>query len=353
MKSAFDRPLRAGSLLVCLILIAALVAGCGGGSSGAPAPTPTPTATPSPTPGTTAAQVRLGDAAADSVIDFEFSIGSPVVFTFSGATGAVSITTGPNRFELSHMSAKMEALDVLNVPQGSFVSAQLTIQNPELTFVGPTGTPVSVSGSTQTVIIPLNPPLTIGSTPTVVNIDVSVANSIVTSNGSITGINFTPSSFSFTTKPVATEAEQQDDTGEIEGAVGKISSINGSNFTLDLAGSNSQLVFATDNTTQFKNGLTNLASALNQLVKVEGITRTDGSLFAKEVEGLEGPNGSELDGLLTVVTGNPATSLTLLAQDGIGNGMDPAKMGATFTVDVSDSQPAITLSTRKSATSAA
>jgi uncharacterized protein DUF5666 len=164
---------------------------------------------------------------------------------------------------------------------------------------------------------------------------VSVANSIVASNGSITGINFTPSSFSFTTRPVATEAQQQDDTGEIEGAVGKVSSISGSNFTLDLAGSNSQLVFATDNTTQFKDGLTNLASALNQLVKVEGSTRADGSLFAKELEGIEGPNGSELDGLLTLVTGNPATSLTLLAQDGIGNGMDPAKIGNTFTVDVS------------------
>ncbi len=332
--SRFGFPLRRLSscvltfiaVLICLLL----VAGCGGGSKPvAIAPTPTPT--PTPTPGTTAAQVRIGDASADSIVDFEFSIGSPLIFTMSGATGAVGITVGPNRFELSHMAAKMEPLIVLNVPQASFVSAQITIQNPELTYLDSNGTPVKVTGADQTVIIPLNPPLTIGSTPTVVNLDVNVANSIVAPSGSITGFNFTPSSFAFTTKPVASENAQEDDSGEVEGLVGQVGSVSGNSFTLILS-SNSQLVFATDSTTQFKGGLTSLNNA--HLVKVEGVTKADGTLFAKEVEGLEGQFGSELDGLITLVTGTPTISFNLMAQDGIGNGMDPAKIGAEFTIDL-------------------
>jgi uncharacterized protein DUF5666 len=335
MRSVVERSLRAASLLACLILVAALAVGCGGGGTSSAGVVPTPT--PTPTPGFTPSQIRIGDAAVDSIVDFEFSVGSPIVFTMSGATGAVSITPGPNRFELSHMAAKMEPLDLLNVPPASYVSAQLTIQDPELTFLNAQGTPVTITGATQTVIIPLNPPLTIGSAATVVNLDVNIANSIVESNGTITGFNFTPSSFGFTSKPVAAEAEQQDDSGEVEGLVGLVSAVNGTSFTLNLT-SNSQLVFNTDSTTQYKDGLTSLASVLNQLVQVEGISKPDGSLFAKELEGVESQSGSELDGLIMAVTpggGAPATALTLLAQDGIGNGMDPAKIGQTFTADVS------------------
>lgn len=325
----------ASSLLLAstLLIFFAFAAGCGSGSSASKNPAPSPTPTPALIAGSTTAQVRIGDAAVDSIIDFEFSIGSPVVFTMSGATGAASITVGPNRFELSHMAAKMEPLDVLNVPQASYVSAQITIQNPELTFLTPLGTPVTVTGPDQTVIIPLTPPLTIGATPMVVNLDVNVANSIVAPSGTITAITFGPGSFNFSTKAVAPEAQQEDDSGEVEGLVGEVTGVLDPVFVLNLT-SNSQLNFGIDSTTQFTGGLTNLDSALNHLVRVEGMTKADGILVAKEVESLETQNGSELDGLLTLVSGNPATSLKLLAQDGIGNGMDPAKIGAEFTVNV-------------------
>jgi hypothetical protein len=64
---------------------------------------------------------------------------------------------------------------------------------------------------------------------------------------------------------------------------------------------------------------------------VEGFTKADGSLFAKEVEGLENQNGAEVEGLITAISG---TTLTVTAQDGIGNGMDDTKVGATFTVNI-------------------
>jgi len=317
-------------LSTCVILVTVMsMIGCGGGSSTPPPPPPPP-------PATTSTQIRIGDAAVDKIVDFELTIASPIVATPTGGGSPVNITVGSNRLELSHMSGKLEALGVLNVPQGSYSSLAITIQNPELVFVSGIGTLVPVSGSaSQTVVVNLSPALTIPSTPTLLNVDVNIANSITTdASGNVTGFNFSSSSFSITTSAIGPEASQEDKSGEIEGVTGLVSSINGTNFVLNVGQSGAQLTFATDATTQFTDGLTTLASALNQIVEVEGVTKSDGTLFAKKLEGLETPTGAEVDGLVTLVVGNPATSLTLLAHDGIGTGMDNTKVGVSFFINV-------------------
>jgi len=79
-----------------------------------------------------------------------------------------------------------------------------------------------------------------------------------------------------------------------------------------------------------------LATILNTIVKVEGVTKADGTLYAKEVEGIEDNNGMEAEGLVTQVVGNPAMQLSMVAQDGSGSGMDDTKVGST--VDVTGAQ---------------
>jgi Domain of unknown function (DUF5666) len=326
-------------LLAMSVLLGTLVllAGCGGSSS-SPAPTPTPTPTPGVT--TSVTQVRIGDAPMDRVIAFELSIGSPVVLTPSGSGSAVNLTVGPNRLELSHMSGKLEPLAIANFPQGSYSSAAITILNPKVTFLNSSGTQTTLQGkATQTVTVTFNPALTIGSSPGVVNVDLNVANSIATDqSGNITGFNFSGSSFNISSKAVAPEAQQEDDDGEIESVAGLVTSVSGNNFTIKVGRSGAQLTFATDATTKFSDGLVNLNSALNQIVNVEGLTRSDGTLFAEEVEGIENQSGAETEGLVTSVTGNPATSLGFLVDDGTGTGMDDTKVGASFTADVSGLQ---------------
>ena len=326
------RMLAASVMIGTLMLLAA----CGGSSS----PSPTPTPTPTPTPSTVVTQIRVGDAPADRVIAFELTIASPVVLTPSGGGAAVNLLVGGNRLEFSHMSGKLEPLSVVNFPQGSYSSAAITITNPEMTFLNGGTTSTTLHGATtQTVTVNFNPPLTIGGAPVVVNVDLNVANSIATDQaGNITGFNFSGSSFNISTKAVAPEAQQQDDDGEMESVTGLVSSVSGNNFTMKAGQSGAQLTFATDATTQFSDGLTNVASCLNQIVNVEGVTRSDGTLFAKEVEGIENQNGAEVEGLVTAVTGNPATSLSFTAQDGMGMGMDNTMVGGTFTVDVSGVQ---------------
>ena len=313
-----------------VLLTLSLALGCGGGS--------TSSNTPANPASKTATQLRIGDAAANRIISFEVSIASPIVVTTSGGT-RLQIALGANRLELSHMSAKMEPLTIVNAPQGTYTGASLTIANPEVTFLDNNGVAHAIqSNASQTVNVTLNPALTIGSSAAVVSIDVNVANSVTTdAAGNVTGFNFSSSSFTISTKAVAA-VKQEDDDGELEDITGLVTSVSGNNFTMNMGQSGAQFTFITDNTTQFSDGVTNVGSTLNQIVKVEGKTRADGTLFASEVEGLENQNGAELEGLVTAVTGNPATALSVLAHDGIGSGMDSSKVGATFSSNVGGAQ---------------
>lgn len=324
-----SRTRRIVALAATALLLMEAVA-CGGGSN-------MTIKNPPPPSGNTRAQVKIGDAAADRIVAFEVSIGSPITLTTSG--GNLQLALGSNRLELSHMSAKFEPLTLVDAPQGTYTGATITVSNPELTFLDNAGTAHTIqSSASQTVNLTFSPAITLGPSPAVLSIDVSLASSVTTDQtGNVTGFNFTGASFALSIKPIA-PASQQDDDGELEDVTGLVTTVSGSTFTMNVGQSGAQLTFATDNTTQFSDGVTDVNSALNQIVKVEGTTQPDGSLFAAEVEGLENQNGAELEGIMTSVTGNPATSINVLAQDGNGGGMDSSKVGANFTADVSGAQ---------------
>ncbi|HEX3156368.1 MAG TPA: DUF5666 domain-containing protein [Candidatus Angelobacter sp.] len=320
-------PVAKFAFIFALAALMALASGCGGGGSGvASNPTPTPAA------GANSAQVRFGDAPADSVISFEVSVSSLSLTPAGGGTPVSISVPANNRIELTHASGKFEPFIAGNLPQGTFSAANLTLANSELTFLTSTGTPVHVNGpASASITVPLSPNLTIGSSPLVLNIDVNVAASITTAANVVNGIAFTSASFNITAKAPGVAANQQDDDGEIEDVQGTVTAVNGSSFTFKVGQTGSLMTFNTDGTTEFKDGVTSVAGLLNQVVTVEGFTRADGSLFAKEVEGLESANGGEVEGLITSISG---TTLTVNAQDGIGNGFDDTKIGSSFSVNI-------------------
>jgi len=328
----YKNSLNPVAMFVSIFALAALIAlgsGCGGGGSST-ASNPSPT----PTPGATAnsAQVRFGDAPADSVIAFEVSISSLSLTPAAGGTAVSVAVPANNRIELTHASGKFEPFIAGNLPQGTFSAANLTLVNSELTFLTAAGTAVHINGpASASVTIPLSPNLAIGNSPLVLNIDVNVGASITTAAGVINGIAFTAASFNITAKAPGVAANQQDDDGEIEDVQGTVTAVNGSSFTFKVGQTGSLMTFNTDGTTEFKDGVTTVASLLNQVVTVEGFTRADGSLFAKEVEGLESNTGAEVEGLITAISG---ATLTVNAQDGIGSGMDDTKIGASFSVNI-------------------
>jgi hypothetical protein len=326
-KSLLSPVAKLTSIFMLAMLIA-LASGCGGGGSSlAPNPTPTPGGV-----GANSAQVRFGDAPADSVIAFEVSVSSLSLTPAAGGTPVSVAVPAGNRIELTHASGKFEPFMTGNLPQGTFSAANLTLANSELTFLTGTGTAVHINGpASSSITVPLSPNLTIGSSPLVLNIDVNVGASITTAAGVVNGIAFTSSSFNITAKAPGVAGNQQDDDGEIEDVQGTVTAVNGSSFTFKVGQTGSSMTFNTDGTTQFKDGVTSVASLLNQVVTVEGFTRADGSLFAKEIEGLESNTGAEVEGLITAISG---TTLTVNAHDGIGNGFDDTKIGASFSVNI-------------------
>jgi Domain of unknown function (DUF5666) len=326
-KSLLSPVAKLTSIFMLAMLIA-LASGCGGGGSSlAPNPTPTPGGV-----GANSAQVRFGDAPADSVIAFEVSVSSLSLTPAAGGTPVSVAVPAGNRIELTHASGKFEPFMTGNLPQGTFSAANLTLTNSELTFLTGTGTAVHINGpASSSITVPLSPNLAIGSSPLVLNIDVNVGASITTAAGVVNGIAFTSSSFNITAKAPGVAGNQQDDDGEIEDVQGTVTAVNGSSFTFKVGQTGSSMTFNTDGTTQFKDGVTSVASLLNQVVTVEGFTRADGSLFAKEIEGLESNTGAEVEGLITAISG---TTLTVNAHDGIGNGFDDTKIGASFSVNI-------------------
>jgi Domain of unknown function (DUF5666) len=326
VSAGFRWVLLAG--IVLAIVVAAT--GCGGGSS----------MNPGSGLGSVATQVRIGDAPADRVIAFEVSVG-PITMTPSGGV-AFTVLAGTQRVELTHLSGTSEPLALVDVPQGNYTSMSITLSNPEVTFINNSGAVVKLEPPlNQAVTINLSPALTVGASASVVNIDLNLANLLTfDSQGNVSGVSPIPSAFTVSTSAVAAQNngdQEEAENGELEDITGMVTSVSGTSFAMTVGQSGVSLKFATDGNTEFKDGAS-LSTLLNTIVKVEGVTKPDGTLYAKQVEGIENQNGAELEGVITQVTGNPATQLVIVAQDGIGSGMDDAKVGSMQTVNVTGAQ---------------
>jgi len=283
----------------------------------------------------TTTQVKIGDAPASRVISFEVTIGSMSLTPASGS--AVTVLAGSQRVELTHLSATSEPLSALKVPQGSYNSASFTVSSPEITFINNVGAVQKFESSvSKTITVSFSPALTIGASSSIVDIDLNIANSLtLDALGNVTGANLSASSFTFGLATVAAEDKQGHDDGELEDTTGVITSVNGSSFVLTVDQTGAPLTFSTDANTRLEEGA---VIAVNKIVTVEGVTKSDGTLYAKEVEGIEDETGAEAEGLINSITGSPATQLTFVADHGMGSGMDDTKVGSSITADVSKAQ---------------
>jgi hypothetical protein len=315
---------RKFAIAAVLVSITAMF-GCGGGMGS------------TSTAAAAASQIKIGDAPADRVVSFEVGVGPITMKPNPGS--AVTVLSRSSRIELSHLSGTNEPLALLNVPQGSYTSISLTLTNPEVTFLNSLGALVKIEPTlSQVVTINFSPALTVGGGASVVNIDLSIANSLsFDAQGDVTGVNFSASSFAVSTSAVAGETQEQAENGELEDTTGTVTNVSGTSFTMTVGQNGVSLTFTTDANTEFKDGAT-LATIMNTVVNVEGRTLADGTLYAKEVEGVENESGTELEGVVNQVTGNPATQLSVVAQDGSGSGMNDSNVGNVMAIDVTGAQ---------------
>ena len=309
-------------VLVITLLTAALVlAGCGGGGSNNVT-----------TAGPANFTLNTGDALNDQILKFELTISS-VTLTGSGGTATTgNLLSKPAEVEFVHEAGTFEPLALANVPPGTYSGATLSVSNPEVVVLNASNVPTEIPATltASTVTITFSTAITVStSTNTVVNFDLDLAGSVTLTGNPPTAATITPK-FNVTTTTVNANNED-DNSGEIEDVHGSITNITAPNFTIQSA--STTITFATDANTKFTDGITQLSDLkVGDIVEVDGVTRSDGSKLATKVEREEGSSGEEVEGVISAVTGAPATALTIAHQvDSSGQANPPVTVNVNLT----------------------
>ena len=276
----------------------------------------------------TLATIQTGDAGNDQIVKFELTIDSITLTGVSPTPTTGNLLAQPGEVEFVHESGALEPLSVAHVPAGTYNGATLSVSNPEVVVVigtTPTKVPATLSSPTVTVTFAN---ITVGTTPLFINFDLDLANSITLNGSPVMSATVNPK-FNVTSSTVAPNEDNEDEeNGEIEDIQGRVTAINAPNFTIDTG--KSTITFATDNNTLFKDGITKLADLkVGDMVEVDGVTKPDGTKLATKVELEEHENGEEVEGVITNVTGTPATLITIAHQVDSSHSSNPP-----VTVDV-------------------
>jgi hypothetical protein len=308
-----------------LLSLTLIFSACGGGNPMNPNNPLTPG-------GTSSVVVGFGDAPADSIVSFELTITSITLTSSTGST--VTVLSSPAKIEVSHRSGTFEPLVLKNIPQGTYTSATVSFSDPEITIIDPiTHLPKELitTATTSTATVQFSPSITVGATPVVLNFDLNAASSVTISGNTAT---VTPV-FTVNNAPAAANNDDQDvDNGEIEDVTGTVTAVSGTTFTITRGVGSTTLTFDTNSSTQFRDIAGFSAIVPNLVVQVEGVTRPDGTLLATRVEGQEN-EAIETEGLVTQVTGSPATSFKFIPhQVATMMGTSPT-MGHETTVNIS------------------
>jgi hypothetical protein len=285
-------------ILLSVFAIAALIAmiACGGGGSSSTSTTPGASSAP--------ITINVGDATADRLVAFEVTVNS---VTLTGSSGTTNVLPAPTKIELTHLSGKFEPLRLANLPAGTYTGASFQLGSAEAVIIGAAGTAqagqiIKLEGITPnpTSVSVTFPSVTVGSTASVLSFDFNLGTSVTVTGNAVA---FAPSASSITVvtgQANQNENEQEDEDGELEDIHGTVAQVNSNSFVLNLSNNSQQLTFTVDANTEFSDGVTSLSTLkAGMVVKVEGITKADGSLLAKEVEGVEIENGLEAEGIIT------------------------------------------------------
>lgn len=281
-------------------------------------------------PNTSSLQVNIGDAPSDRLVAFGMTISSMAFTNSSGSS--VPVLSSPATVEMTHLMGAMLPLSVMKIPQGTYTQASITMQNMAVAYMDPaTGQLVqkTVAGP-STATVSFSPSLTVGSNPMVANFDMNMASSV--SIDGMGNITFTPT-FAAVMNPGGTGSHDPENGG-MQHMTGTVASFSGSSFSMSMMESSSPITIGTNSNTVF-DGMGGMGMMSNNLiVMVDADMQPDGSMMATTVQDIMSSGGVMSEGLVTSVTGNPVTQLTLVAHDGAGNGMMPSNIGGTITVNV-------------------
>ena len=312
--------------IVCLTLsLASMLTACGGGSNS------TTTSNPSPTPAAkTAVQVNMGDSPADWMLAFSMNVTS---MSLTGSNGSVSVVSSSTPMEMTHLMGTMQPLAMLSAPQGTYSGASITIGSATVMYMDPT-TKAAVQATIpgpMTANVSFSSPITVGSTPMAMGFDLDLANSVTGSAGGNLSMNPV---FHVTSGMQGSTLDPSD--GGIQQMMGSVSSVSGSSFSMTSMQAAQTFTFTTNSSTVF-DGTSMSGMSSGMLAIVDATMQADGSLLATKVQSMMGSGGAMGGGIVTAVTGQPATQLTMVMQNGAGTGMMASDFAAGVTIDMNGS----------------
>lgn len=304
-------------LILLSAAVALLLASCGSNSS--------TTMTPQNV------TIQTGDATNDQIVKFELTISSITLTGTGGTSNTQNLLSHPREVEFAHEAGSFEPLTLAHVPPGTYSGATVMVSNPEVVaIVGGVPTKLSATLSSSTITVTFSSNITVGNSPMFINFDLDMTNALTISGNTAT----VAPTFKVTTSTVAPdENSEHNDDGEIEDVHGTVTDITAPNFTIQT--SQSTITFATDSTTRFSDGLTSLSDLKKgEVLEVDGVTKSDGTKLATKVDLEEGQNGMEVEGIVSAVTGTPATQITIAHQvDSSGTTTPPVTVDAQITAN--------------------
>jgi hypothetical protein len=125
--------------------------------------------------------------------------------------------------------------------------------------------------------------------------------------------------------------------GGIQQMMGTVAGISGSSFSMNSTQAAQAFTFATNSSTTFSNITSMSMMANGMVVLVDASLQPDGSLMATHVQSMMTSGGGMGGGELTAVSGQPATQLTIVMQNGVGTGMMSSVFAAGATVSMNGS----------------
>lgn len=298
------------------------LAACGSSNGATTNPTPTPAAK-------TAVQINLGDAPADWMLAFSMNINA---MSLTGSSGSVSLVSSAVPMEMMHLMGVMQPLTMVNAPQGTYTGASITIGSATAMYMDPTTKVLvqkTISGPVSATVT-FSSSITVGSTPMAMGFDLDLASS-VTGNAS-GNLSLNPV-FHVTSGMQGSGNAADFANGGIQQMMGAVSSVSGNSFVMNSMQAAQTFTFATNSSTHFDStSMSGMASGM--LLVVDASLQPDGSLMATKVQSMMNSGGVMGGGMITAVTGQPATALTMVMQNGAGTGMMASSFAAGATIDL-------------------
>jgi hypothetical protein len=305
--SLISHPFRKVAPFLCSALLGLLTA-CGGSS--------TPV-TPTPTPGTTSVQVNVGDGPADWMLAFSMNVSS---MSLTGSSGSVNVASTSTPVEMIHRLGIMEPIAVVSAPQGTYTGASITIASCNVTYLDPitkTLQQQTIAGPI-TAAIPFTSSVTVGTTPLAFNFDLDLENSVTMDN---TGKLHLSPTFHFATGAQGQGNANSAFNGGMQQMMGDINSTSTNSFTMTSLQATNTFTIMTNTATQFQGNINNMnMMAKGMGVLVTAALQADGTLLATRVRSKMNSGGIMGGGIITAVTGQPATQLTIVMPNGAGAG---------------------------------